>query len=331
MAVPQMPPLANESLVETLKTVTRETVRVYITLLKIMVPVIIIVKILDSIGGVQLLASLLSPLMALVGLPDILVIVWATAMVSNLYAAMTVFYELSSAYTFTVAEVSVLSVMLLISHGLPIEGGIAKTVGVRWSITLPLRIGGALLLGAIVMAIYQWGDWQQQPISLIWQPELKSPSFLGWCIEQLKMLGTIFFIIWLLIGLLRLLRFLGIERFMHWLLTPFLRLLTMSRNACNATIIGITLGLSFGGGLLINEVQQGKIDKRDTLLSICFLGLCHSLIEDTLLMLLLGADINAILWGRLVFAIVIIALMSRFIGKVDEMSEPTPNEGKPGP
>jgi hypothetical protein len=306
---------ADRPSVETIKSLLKETVRVYLTLIKIMVPTIIVVKILDSLGGVELLAWLLSPLMTLVGLPDILVIVWATAMVSNLYAAMTVFYELSGTHVFTVAEISVLSVMLLLSHGLPVEGGIAKAVGVRWSITLTLRIGGALLLGALTMSVYQWGDWQQQPIALIWQPELRSPLLVDWALEQLKLLTVIFFVILGLIGLLKLLRYWGIERFMHWFLTPFLKALTMSRNACNVTVIGITLGLSFGGGLLIHEVQQGGIDKRDTLLSICFLGLCHSLIEDTLLMLLLGADIHAILWGRLAFAILVITLVARMINR----------------
>jgi hypothetical protein len=306
---------ANRPSVKNITSLVKETTRVYVTLLKVMVPTIIAVKILDSLGGVELLAWLLSPFMTLVGLPDILVIVWATAMVSNLYAAMTVFYELSSTHVFTVAEVSVLSVMLLLSHGLPVEGGIAKAVGVRWSITLPLRIGGALLLGALVMFVYQSWDIHQQPVSLLWQPELKSPSLSEWVLAQLKMLASIFFIILALIALLKLLRYWGIERFMHWFLTPFLKALTMSRNACNVTVIGITLGLSFGGGLLIHEVQQGGIDKRDTLLSICFLGLCHSLIEDTLLMLLLGADIHAILWGRLAFAIVIIALFSRLLNR----------------
>jgi len=42
-----------------------------------------------------------------------------------------------------------------------------------------------------------------------------------------------------------------------------------------------------------------------------FLGLCHSVIEDTLLILLMGADLSAILWICLIFAIAVTAFIAR--------------------
>ena len=48
-------------------------------------------------------------------------------------------------------------------------------------------------------------------------------------------------------------------------------------------------------------------------MSMAFLGLCHSLIEDTLLILLLGADLSAILWARLGFSLLVIAVLSRIL------------------
>lgn len=97
--------------------------------------------------------------------------------------------------------------------------------------------------------------------------------------------------------MLRIFRVLGIEKLMHWLLSPVLKLLSIGKEASNITIIGITLGLSFGAGLLVEEARSGAISRRDIFLSVCFLCLCHSLIEDTLLILLLGADLTGILWG----------------------------------
>jgi hypothetical protein len=44
---------------------------------------------------------------------------------------------------------------------------------------------------------------------------------------------------------------------------------------------------------------------------VCFLGVCHSVIEDTLLIMLLGADIIPILLGRLVFSVLIVAFLAR--------------------
>ena len=101
------------------------------------------------------------------------------------------------------------------------------------------------------------------------------------------------------------------------LLRPFLRLLGISKDATNLTIIGITLGLSFGGGLLINEAKKGHISARDVFTAIMLLNLLHSLIEDTLLIMLIGADFYTIFWGRLVFSVLVIALISNVIKRMN--------------
>jgi hypothetical protein len=44
------------------------------------------------------------------------------------------------------------------------------------------------------------------------------------------------------------------------------------------------------------------------------MGLAHALFEDTMLMALLGASLYGTFWGRLVFALVVLAALSRLIG-----------------
>lgn len=292
----------------------KEVTHVYWVLIKVMVPAIVIVKILDHFGATELLAHYLSPVMQLVGLPEEMGIVWAVALLTNVYAAMIVFYNIALNQMVTVADITVLGTLILVAHSLPIEGAIAKALGIQWRYTLLIRVGGALVLAFILHHTYSYFQWQQQPIDLIWQPgSSHSLSIVEWCIEQLQLLVSIFFILLALISLLRLLRLLGIEALLHKLLMPLLRSLTLGKEAANITVIGMTLGISFGAGLLIDEVKKGHISKRDTLLVMGFLGLCHSIIEDTILILLLGADINAILWGRLIFAVVVVAIWGRLL------------------
>ena len=52
-------------------SVLRESVRVYLALLKILVPAIIAVKILQELGAVETISDLLAPLMTAVGLPPL--------------------------------------------------------------------------------------------------------------------------------------------------------------------------------------------------------------------------------------------------------------------
>ena len=132
-----------------------------------------------------------------------------------------------------------------------------------------------------------------------------------WAWEQVQSMGMIFVIIGALLGFLRFLRAVGIERLMIRLLQPLLRFLGIGAEATSLTIIGVTLGLSFGGAILIKESRAGHVSEKDIFTSLTLLGLCHSMIEDTLLALMMSADISGVLWMRIVFSLVVIALLTR--------------------
>lgn len=306
-------------------SILHETRVVYLTLLKILVPALIIVKILESIGFTEWLATVLAPLMSLLGLPEELSIVWAATLLTNIYTGMAIFYNLPGDQALTVAQVTVLGTLMVVGHGLPVEGAVARKAGVPWWLTLLLRVGGALILGSLLNLVYQSTGWLQEANQLVWRPEQIDTSLSAWVWAQVQTLATIFIVILALISLLRILRAVGIERLLHALLYPMLRLLGIGKDAANTTIIGITLGLSFGGGLLIRDAQSGRLSARDAFLTLAFLGLCHSLIEDTLLVMLLGADLSGIFWARILFAFLVIGILARL--PISDRPQPErPNE-----
>jgi hypothetical protein len=300
-----------------IKKVFAEIWQVYITMLKVMVPTIIIVKILDTFGATEVLAKVLAPIMQFVGLPEQMGIVWATAMLTNIYTTMVVFVDVSEKLSLTTAQVSVIGILILICHSIPIEGAVAKMVGVKWRVTIALKVLGGLLFAGAVNSLYLFFDYQQQPAVLMWQGNVSDPSLTQWIEDQVIMIVSIYFIIASLIIGLGILRKLGIEKLMHMMLSPVLKLIGITKAASNITIIGLTLGMTFGAGLLISEVKNGSVSKRDVLLSIVFLSLAHSLIEDTLLILLLGADVGAILWLRIIFAVVVTMLFAKYLTKYE--------------
>jgi len=51
-----------------------------------------------------------------------------------------------------------------------------------------------------------------------------------------------------------------------------------------------------------------------------FMSLCHSLIEDTLLMMSLGAKMIGIFWRRIFFAVIFIIVFNKIMSK-DEVKE----------
>ena len=133
-----------------------------------------------------------------------------------------------------------------------------------------------------------------------------------------KTLAYIFAIILALLVLMKVLERLGVTRALTRLLEPLLEALGMSAAAAPITIVGMTLGISFGGGLIIQEAQSGKLSRRDVFSSLALMGLCHSLIEDTLLMVVLGAHVSGILWARLLFALVVAFVLVRCVAGLSE-------------
>ncbi|NVN80622.1 MULTISPECIES: hypothetical protein [unclassified Vibrio] len=298
------------------KELLKEIFDVTSTLFRIMIPIIIVIKVIEELGGIVILSEWLSPIMESVGLPKEMGLVWATTILTNIYAGLIIL--ISSDVPLTVAQASVLGSMMLLAHSLPIEGAIARKAGVSWLATLSVRVGGSLVLAWLLNLSYQYGDLLNYPATVLWQPEVSTDtSYLAWALDQIKSFAVIFMVISALLLLLKILKLVGIEKLMAVMLRPFLRLLGISKDATNLTIIGITLGLSFGGGLLINEAKNGHISARDVFTAIMLLNLLHSLIEDTLLILLIGADFYTIFWGRLVFSVLVIALISNVIKRIN--------------
>ena len=301
------------SLYSEVRETLKDTGSTYFFLLKIMIPVSIIVKILEYYGAIEIIGENLGPAMGVVGLPGEFGLVFATAMIANIYGALIVFFTLSLQYTYTVAQVTILACMMLIAHTLPVEGRIAQKAGVRLWYTLSLRILGAFAFGIILNLIFTNFNLFQNENVLLWEPGYTDPSLTQWAFGQIGYYLMIFLIILSLMIFMRVLKNTGALDKMNNFLKPSMKFLGMSKNATILPIIGLTLGLAYGGGLIVKEAKSKLISKKDTFLSLSFMGLSHSLIEDTLLTLAIGASIFGILVGRLLFTILVMIIIVKII------------------
>lgn len=295
-------------------TVVADATRICLDLFKIMVPILIAVKILKELGWITYLAKPLAPLMGLVGLPPECGLTWATAMANNLYAALAVHAALvPSMPGLTVAQATVLGTMMLIAHNLFVEAAIAKKCGVGFWGQLGLRLCGGYACGALLWAVFKSGALLGGPAPLLFTPPPPDASLAAWALGELQNLGLIFCVITALVGLMRFLEFLGVTRLFEWLLRPFLRLMGIGTAAATITVIGLVMGLAYGGGLILLDVQKGRVGRRDVFAAISLMSLSHALIEDTLLMYLIGASLWGTFVGRLVFSLVVVAVLARLV------------------
>lgn len=293
--------------------------RVCAALFRIMIPIMIVMKILQEAGLIDVLGRIMGPLMQLFGLPGSMSLAWVTALLTNLYGGAVVLITLMPDTPLTTAQVTVLATMMLIAHALPVELSIARRSGARLRAQLLIRVGAAMLCGWLLHHGYAWLNLGSALVHPSWLPQAPPPGWTAWALNEMRNLAGIALIVLALLILLDILKRLGVTDVMIRLLAPLLRSMGMGREAGTITIVGVTLGLSYGGGLIIHEARSGRIPPRDVFFALTFMGLSHSLIEDTLLMLLLGADLLGVLWFRLAFTIAALWLLVRL---VDAMPAP---------
>ncbi len=280
-------------------------------LLKITIPIVIITKVLEELGLITVLSSLLEPVMNVIGLPGSLGLVWATALLTNLYGAMVVFATLAVDLELTTAQVTIVCSAMLIAHSLPLELAITKKAGAPFTPIAVLRLTGAFIYGFLLNGICQLFNLWQQPATIIFTVEQGSTTLLAWIGGQIENFILIIIIIFCILILMKILRQIGALALFERLLQPILPFFGMSKNAAPVTVVGMVMGISYGGALIIRETNSGKLGKREVFFSLALMGLSHALVEDTLLMFALGAHLGGILLGRVIFSLVVIYLLAQ--------------------
>ncbi|MCW8915334.1 MAG: hypothetical protein OQK24_05705 [Magnetovibrio sp.] len=300
---------------QAIKLLIIDAVKLYWDLLKAMIPVMILVRIAVEFGALNYLAEAFAPLMELVGLPGATGLVLATGMLVNNYGAAAALVGILPYTDLTVAQLTVLLSMVLVAHALPIEQVISRKAGLSLKFSVTLRFTFAIVYGWILNVIYSWGDWLQAPATITWLPDSggEDTTWADWAISSATSLFWLFWIILGLVTLLKIMEVLKVTDFLARLLSPLLGLMGISKAATSITMVGALLGLAFGGGLIIKEARAGHLSPRDIVLSLSFMALCHSLIEDPLFMIALGGDVTGVLIGRFIFAIIVMIGISRII------------------
>ena len=292
-----------------LVNIFQETTKIFWILFKVILPVVVIIRALELIGAIPFLAKFLEPLTSFIGIDGSLGLVWMAAILVNIYAGLAAFASLQAIFDYSVAETTILGLIILIAHSLPIEVAIAKKSRISWIFNLSFRFINAIVAGKILNLLFTKYELFNEPNQSVLQVPNELVSNFEWATLQIQNFFIIFLIIFFIISTINILKALGVWSLIINIMKIPLSYLGMSEKVANIILIGLTLGISFGGGFLIEESKKNNISKKDILLSLSFLSLCHSIIEDTILILLLGSHISGILFFRFIYTVIIILLM----------------------
>ena len=288
------------------------------SLFKVMIPTLIVVKIGQETGVVDFLNWIFTPVTELIGLPGSLTIVLTTTILTNPYAGLIILASTGVPEDITIAQTSVMASFMLFTHALPIELAISRQAGTKILFLALIRIITAILYCILINFILTHFDILQEPATVTLLEFKETNTLLDWVVEQIKGLIFIQIIIIALIILIEFLKAINVEKLITTVMKPFLKFLGIKKTASTIVVVGLTIGLGFGGGLMIKEVRQGKVQKRDSVNALVFINLFHSLIEDTSLLLLLGPSITIILFCRALFVLVIVYFVIKILRLIPE-------------
>jgi len=277
---------------------------------KIIFPITLIVTMVSQTVVMDWLTRVLSPFMGFIGLSGESAIPLVLGNVLNLYAAIGAILTMD----LSVKEVFILAVMLSFSHNLFVESAVAKQVGLRISIVLLVRIGLALVSAWLIHLLWQGGD---EKASYGFVPSGGTENIEGYgAIALHGVESALIGIVQLAAIVIPIMIFIQIMKDLQWLpifskwMTPFTKVLGIAPNTSTTLAAGLTFGLAYGAGVMIQAVKDDGVKKKDLYLVFIFLVACHAVVEDTLIFAPLGIPLWPLLLVRLVTAILLTIAVS---------------------
>jgi len=92
-----------------------------------------------------------------------------------------------------------------------------------------------------------------------------------------------------------------------------LQFLTLPAEAAFPLLAGIFFGIVLGSALIIEYAREGYLKKRDLLLIGIFLSISHSIVEDTFIFTVFGANPLVLLTTRTILAVLITRIAASLI------------------
>jgi len=266
-------------------------------LLKITIPVSFAVFLLDFSGWMNVIAGWVAPLFKLIGLSGEGSIVLITAFFTNIYSSIVVMTTLGTGYR----EGTILAVMCLISHSLIVETAIQKKTGSKpWRMVFTRLT--ASFLAAILLNKFLPGEMAEVTGGLIREAQGFEQALTEWFKAISLTTLKIVVLVNLLLILQKILNEFGLIK---WLLMPFnplLRIMGLPSNTGFLWMIAYTLGLSYGGAIMINQSEEGKLTPAEADLLNHHIAISHSQLEDTFLFIAMGYHPLILIFPRIFLA-----------------------------
>ena len=287
-------------------TILRNALKTALWIIRIIVPVSFVVTLLDFYGIIEWISTFTEPLFRLIGLQGNAAVVYFSSLFLPLYAPIAIIATLP----LSLREITILALMCLITHNLPIECAVQRRSGTPFWQTLVLRLTfsilGGFLLNLILPESLSLTTQTETLTATTSQPSTLNSQLLNWLTNTASLCVKIILIITALMYGQFLLKRYGIIHKIARPLAPLMRLCGLHPNSAFLWLVAQIVGLTYGAGIMAQEIEESGADREE--LHRINLHICvnHSLIEDTAIFCMLGVAWYFLIIPRLIFAILIV-------------------------
>ena len=290
-------------------TILRNALKTALWIIRIIIPVSFVVTLLDFYGIIEWISIYTAPLFRLIGLQGNAAIVYFSSLFLPLYAPIAIIATLP----LSLREITILALMCLITHNLPIECAVQRRSGTPFWQTLVIRLTFSILGGILLNLIL--------PESLALLDNFTTNTTEGYDKSQFSTLNSqllnwlnntaslcikiILIITALMYGQFLLKRY-GIINKIARPLAPLMRLCGLQPNSAFLWLVAQIVGLTYGAGIMAQEIEESGADREELHRINLHISVNHSLIEDTAIFCMLGVAWYFLVIPRLIFAIIIV-------------------------
>lgn len=282
----------------------------YVWLLKILIPISFFTVLLDFSGLIRQMDLLLAPLMKLINMPAAAAIPLVVGMLTGIYGGIAAMIVLP----FSVNQMTLIAIFLLISHNLVQEGMVQARSGLAPLKATVIRIAASVVT---VIAVAQFMDLQTgasaaiaigpQDQKALWEVLEK------WGISTFFLSVKIFLIVMPLMIALCLMKAFDIIPFLVKILKPFLKIMGLDERVGLLWLTAVVFGVAYGAAIIVEEAKEGNFSTEELERLHISIGINHSMVEDPMLFASLGLNIFWLWIPRLLTAIVAVYLFDIWI------------------
>lgn len=276
-------------------------------MLKILIPVSFFTVLLEWSGWLDRIDFLLAPVMGFLSLPAAAALPILVGMLTGIYGGIAAMVMLP----FSVEQMTLIAIFLLISHSLIQEGIIQGKSGMNPAAATAVRLIASVLTVWAAAAFLQpdpalagAGRSSLDGGGPLWE------VLTAWATESLLLSIKIFGIVMGLMILLGLLKSFRLIPHVVRVLTPGLRLLGLDQRVGILWLTAAVFGIGYGAAVIVEEAKEGQLTGPELTRLHVSIGINHSLVEDPVLFLPLGVGAFWLWIPRLVTAMAAVHILS---------------------